>query len=80
MQTTVKSAVIFRGHGLHTGAPVRMVILPASAEHGIWFKRVDVIGSDTLVPARWDVVEQSPLCTKLVNEAGEVHANGQRLR
>ena len=70
MQTTVKSSVIFRGHGLHTGAPVRMAIMPASAEHGIWFKRVDVIGTDNLVPARWDVVEQSPLCTRLVNEAG----------
>lgn len=70
VQTTVKSSVIFRGHGLHSGAPVRMAIMPASAEHGIWFKRIDVIGADTLVPARWDVVEQSPLCTRLVNEAG----------
>lgn len=70
MQTTVKSSVIFRGHGLHTGAPVRMAISPASAEHGIWFKRLDVIGGDAMVPARWDVVEQSPLCTRLVNEAG----------
>ena len=47
-----------------------MVIQPASAEHGIWFKRADVIGTDPLIPARWDVVEQSPLCTRLVNEAG----------
>jgi UDP-3-O-[3-hydroxymyristoyl] N-acetylglucosamine deacetylase len=47
-----------------------MAIMPASAEHGIWFKRVDVIGADNLVPARWDAVEQSPLCTKLLNDSG----------
>ncbi len=49
---------------------MRLAICPASAEHGIWFKRVDVEGSSALIPARWDIVEQSPLCTKLVNEAG----------
>ena len=70
MQTTIKSAVTFRGPGLHSGMPARLVIKPASAEHGIWFKRVDVIGRDTLIPARWDMAEQSPLCTRLVNEAG----------
>ena len=62
--------MIFRGRGLHTGEPVRMAICPASAEHGIWFKRVDVDGSGAMVPARWDGVEHSPLCTKLVNESG----------
>lgn len=70
MQVTLKSAVIFRGRGLHTGGPVRMSICPASAEHGIWFKRVDVEGPSALIPARWDIVDHSPLCTKLVNEAG----------
>ncbi|THH39049.1 UDP-3-O-acyl-N-acetylglucosamine deacetylase [Aliishimia ponticola] len=70
MQTTIKSSVTFRGKGLHSGASARITIFPASAEHGIWFKRVDVIGKDNLVPARWDVAEHSPLCTKLINEAG----------
>ncbi len=70
MQTTIKSAVTFQGVGLHSGAPVRMVVRPASAEHGIWFRRTDVIFKDNLVAARWDVVNQSPLCTKIQNEAG----------
>ncbi len=70
LQTTVKAPITFDGIGLHSGHPARVTICPASAEHGIWFKRVDISLGDTLVPARWDIVEQSPLCTKLVNRAG----------
>lgn len=45
-------------------------LLPAAADHGIWIKRSDVDIGDTLIPARWDRVEQSPLCTKLVGARG----------
>lgn len=69
MQATVKSPVIFSGVGLHTGKTVRLVVRPASAEHGIWFRRTD-LDQDILVPALWSAVERSPLCTKIVNEAG----------
>jgi len=47
-----------------------MVVQPASAEYGIWFRRTDVVGVDNMIPARWDSVVPSQLCTKLVNEAG----------
>jgi len=70
MQTTIKSPVSFDGCGLHSGRPARMTIRPASAQHGIWFKRTDIPFGDTLVPARWDAVEQSPLCTRIVNRSG----------
>lgn len=70
MQKTVKSAIRFNGIGLHTGKPVRMEIEPASAGYGIWFKRTDVLTGDQMVPARWDVVEQTPLCTKIKNAQG----------
>lgn len=70
MQTTLKSSVTFKDVGLHSGAPVRMVVRPASAEYGIWFSRTDVVGADNLIPARWDSVVPSKLCTKLVNDAG----------
>ena len=69
MQATVKTPVTFSGVGLHTGQPVRLVVRPASVEHGIWFRRTDV-ERDALVPALWSAVERSPLCTKIVNEAG----------
>ncbi len=70
MQTTVKSPVTFRGVGLHTGQPVRMTVRPASAEHGIWFRRTDVIGADPMVPAHFSNVVASRLCTLLGNPAG----------
>lgn len=40
------------------------------AEHGIWFRRNDVTDRDNLIPARYDVAQQSPLCTPLCNAAG----------
>ncbi|EPX82203.1 UDP-3-O-acyl-N-acetylglucosamine deacetylase [Salipiger mucosus] len=70
MQTTIRSAITFQGVGLHSGRPARLTIRPASAEHGIWFKRTDIRLGDTLVPARWDAVEITPLCTRIVNRAG----------
>jgi UDP-3-O-[3-hydroxymyristoyl] N-acetylglucosamine deacetylase len=47
-----------------------MVIRPASAEHGIWFKRSDIRIGDALIPARWDAVNQTPLCTRIENSKG----------
>ncbi len=70
MQNTLKGTVVFEGVGLHTGAPVRMVLRPAGANHGIWFKRTDIALGDRMIPARWDRVERTPLCTRLVNKAG----------
>jgi len=70
VQTTIKSSVAFSGVGLHSGAPVSMVIHPASAEYGIWFRRTDVALGDNLVPARWDAVSNTRLCTVLSNASG----------
>ncbi|WP_425098969.1 UDP-3-O-acyl-N-acetylglucosamine deacetylase [Tropicibacter sp. S64] len=70
MQTTIRSAVSFDGVGLHSGEPARLTIRPASANHGIWFKRTDIALGNTLIPARFDAVETSPLCTLIRNEAG----------
>ena len=70
VQHTVKSQVVFEGVGLHSGKPARVVVHPASAEHGIWFRRTDITGADPMVPALWDAVEQTQLCTRLVNGAG----------
>jgi UDP-3-O-[3-hydroxymyristoyl] N-acetylglucosamine deacetylase len=46
-----------------------MIVNPASAEHGIWFTRTDLTTGDRMVPARWDNVIVSPLCTKIVNNS-----------
>jgi len=70
LQNTLKSPVVFEGVGLHTGSDVRMVLRPASAGHGIWFRRTDIHIGNAMIPALWDVAERSPLCTKLVNQSG----------
>nr|WP_246176392.1 UDP-3-O-acyl-N-acetylglucosamine deacetylase [Rhodovulum strictum] len=68
----MKSPITFSGIGLHSGRAVRMTVLPASAEYGIWFRRTDIDGPDALIPARWDAVVSSRLCTKLANGRAEV--------
>ncbi|XDA99458.1 UDP-3-O-acyl-N-acetylglucosamine deacetylase [Sulfitobacter sp. LCG007] len=70
MQTTIKSPISFSGKGLHSGRSATLTIRPASAEHGIWFSRTDVMVGDRLIPARWDAVNRSPLCTRLENASG----------
>ncbi|MEJ6746983.1 MAG: UDP-3-O-acyl-N-acetylglucosamine deacetylase [Yoonia sp.] len=69
MQTTLKSNVTFSGAGLHTGAPVMLVLRPAPANNGIVFRRVDIAGDNALT-AVWDNVAVSPLNTRLTNSAG----------
>ncbi|MCT4553397.1 MAG: UDP-3-O-acyl-N-acetylglucosamine deacetylase [Pelagimonas sp.] len=70
MQTTVQTSITFEGVGLHSGAPATLTIRPADVDHGIWFQRTDIALGDTRIPARWDVVETSPLCTLIRNPAG----------
>ncbi|WP_149588877.1 UDP-3-O-acyl-N-acetylglucosamine deacetylase [Tabrizicola flagellatus] len=71
MQYTLKHPAAFAGLGLHCGAPVRMVVHPAPADHGIWFRRTDVSSDrDAMVPARWDAVTPSRLCTVIENADG----------
>ena len=69
VQKTLKSPVTFRGKGLHSGQPAVAKVCPAGAEYGIWFQRTDLDG-DVMIPARYDAVRQSPLCTLLENQSG----------
>ena len=68
MQTTLRHATTFKGTGLHSGRPAVMTIAPAVAGHGIVFHRSDV--ANGTLPARWDLVDRTPLCSRLVNEQG----------
>jgi UDP-3-O-[3-hydroxymyristoyl] N-acetylglucosamine deacetylase len=70
VQNTLKSPATFTGFGLHGGEPVRMVVRPAPADHGIWFRRSDVADRNALIPARWDAVTASQLCTVIGNADG----------
>lgn len=68
MQITLGKSVVFDGVGLHSGAPVRMVLHPAPAGHGIVFRRTDVKDANPRIAARWDRVTPSKLCTLVEND------------
>jgi len=70
VQNTLIRSVTFTGVGLHSGAPVTMTVHPAAEDHGIWFRRTDVVTGDAQVPAQWDAVVPSRLCTLVANAAG----------
>jgi UDP-3-O-[3-hydroxymyristoyl] N-acetylglucosamine deacetylase len=70
LQNTLKHAAEFNGRGLHSGLPVRMVVRPAAANIGIWFKRSDVPARVGMIAAQWDQVVPSRLCTLIRNDAG----------
>jgi UDP-3-O-[3-hydroxymyristoyl] N-acetylglucosamine deacetylase len=69
MQTTLRRETTLVGMGLHSGRPARMVLRPAT-EGGIRFRRVDVTDRDNVIPARFDRVADTTLCTLLANDAG----------
>ncbi len=69
MQTTLKSEASLVGMGLHSGRPARLVLRPAQAG-GIRFRRTDVTDRDNVIPARYDLVTDTTLCTRLSNAAG----------
>lgn len=68
MQHTVSDDVVFEGVGLHSGQVIHMVLKPADENTGVVFVRTDITDKDNVVPARWDRVVQSQLCTLIEND------------
>jgi UDP-3-O-[3-hydroxymyristoyl] N-acetylglucosamine deacetylase len=62
---TLKTAIGCVGVGLHSGRRVSLTLRPAAAGTGILFRRID-LGID--IPARFDRVVDTRLCTALVAE------------
>lgn len=79
MQHTVLKPVTLSGIGLHSGSETTLKILPAEARHGIVFKRTDVSDRDNIIPARWDCVVDTRLCTVVGNKAGVTVATIEHL-
>ena len=63
-QTTLAIPVSFKGIGLHSGKPSIIKILPAEADKGIVFKRVD-LKDKNLISANYLNVTSAILCTTL---------------
>jgi UDP-3-O-[3-hydroxymyristoyl] N-acetylglucosamine deacetylase len=69
-QHTVKAAFSVTGVGVHSGAPATMTVKPSPSSSGIAFIRTDIKGRSNVIPARWDNVTDTRLCTVLANKAG----------
>lgn len=69
-QRTLKTAINCSGVALHSGEKVTMSLNPAPIDHGIVFKRTDISGKGALIPARYDLVTETLMCTKIGNDDG----------
>ncbi len=70
LQQTVADHVVMHGTGLHSGAETVLRIHPAKVDNGIVFVRKDVTDRNNLIPALWDRVVDTQLCTVIGNKDG----------
>lgn len=70
-QRTLRAAVTATGIGLHSGEEVQLTLLPAPADSGITFRRVD-LHPVVEIPARADCVGDTTLSTCLVAQGHRV--------
>ena len=71
-QNTLGAPITFSGKGLHTGALVTMTVSPAPENHGIVFRRIDIIGAPS-VPALCEYVTDTARGTTI--ECGEARVS-----
>jgi UDP-3-O-[3-hydroxymyristoyl] N-acetylglucosamine deacetylase/3-hydroxyacyl-[acyl-carrier-protein] dehydratase len=70
-QRTLRTAVEFRGPGLHSGTIINARILPAPIDRGVEFVRTDIAGSEP-IPAHITYREAKERRTRLVRGNAEV--------
>ncbi len=68
-QKTLSEKISFKGIGLHSGSNSKISVIPASEDHGIVFKRIDV-KENNLIEANFRNVSSTKLCTTLENNKG----------
>ncbi|HAU30009.1 MAG TPA: UDP-3-O-[3-hydroxymyristoyl] N-acetylglucosamine deacetylase [Rhodospirillaceae bacterium] len=78
-QHTLKSWITCSGIALHSGARVSMTLHPAEPNTGVVFVRTDISGRDNVIPARYDHVVDTRLCTVIGNGDGVTVATIEHL-
>ena len=68
-QTTLADQVTLTGVGVHSGKPASVTLFPADAGTGIVFTRCDTPDTGHAIPARWDQVTATALCTVIADPA-----------
>lgn len=69
-QQTIARPAVCAGIGVHSGEKAKLVLKPAAAGTGVVFRRTDIDGFDTAIPADATYVSDTQLGTTLANEAG----------
>ena len=70
MQNTIKTSVSLNGVGLHSGKDIQLSLYPAEENTGIVFIRTDVTDKNNVIPALWNKVADTQLCSVIANEDG----------
>jgi UDP-3-O-[3-hydroxymyristoyl] N-acetylglucosamine deacetylase len=69
-QTTLRSRAVLKGAGVHSNAPVRLVLHPAEANNGVTFLRTGLSGGrERIIEAVWSNVSMTELCTVIGDPA-----------
>lgn len=79
IQHTIGAAVIFRGKGVHSNLPVSMALHPSPANTGVFFVKTNADGSETEIPARYEAVGSTELCTIVGDPRGAFVATIEHL-
>jgi UDP-3-O-[3-hydroxymyristoyl] N-acetylglucosamine deacetylase len=69
-QTTIARPISLAGHGVHSGSPVSISFLPADADSGIVFHRLDGEGATHVIKALVSEVGTTDLSTTLASKSG----------
>jgi UDP-3-O-[3-hydroxymyristoyl] N-acetylglucosamine deacetylase len=68
-QKTIKKKLVLEGIALHSGALVKIALIPSEENTGIIFLRTD-LKKNSVIKACWKNIVPSSLCTKISNQYG----------
>ncbi|MBR6411998.1 MAG: UDP-3-O-acyl-N-acetylglucosamine deacetylase [Alphaproteobacteria bacterium] len=71
-EKTLQNAIPCVGVGLHSGQKIHMTMKPAPVGTGIVFVRTDVTDKDNRIPAKYDHVVDTRMCSCLGNKDGVI--------
>ena len=68
-QKTIKKRLVLEGIALHSGALVKIALVPSEENTGITFLRTD-LKKNSVIKAFWKNIVPASLCTKISNKYG----------
>ena len=68
-QKTIKKKLVLEGIALHSGAVVKIALIPSEKNTGITFLRTD-LEKNSVIKACWENIVPASLCTKISNKYG----------